>query len=480
MPESTYCHQPLRRFELVLVFVAAFAVYWPVVFGVRPRRGIVALVLSTALIVQLQFEGSRWQMIPVYLAAVGLAVGDVFYLDRKFEWSDRIGRGLLGAVGLVLVLALPLALPVPELPIPGGPEPIGTFTVQLTDSERDEVYDDNRIGSREFMVQVWYPSRATDTSAPVPWHENWEVVAPAISMEMGLPSWFLDHTRFTTSHATDSPPIASGAFPVIIYSHGWSGVRTDTLNQIEHLASHGYVVIAPDHAYIAAATVLEDGEVVPQNPDALPDPEADEVEVDEEAYQEAATQLVATQAADLMTILDGLEAGATGPFAEVVQNADLNRIGIYGHSTGGGAAIKVCLEDDRCGAVLAMDPSVTPLTPEDLQLTMTKPALYLRSEEWRGSADDALVSGISARGQEVTYSVGVEGATTNDFVMIPLISPLADEFGWKGPISAGRVTTIVDNYLLGFFDVFLLGTGPAQLDSVDFEEVEVSVFDPRQ
>ena len=63
--------------------------------------------------------------------------------------------------------------------------------------------------------------------------------------------------------------------------------------------------------------------------------------------------------------------------------------------------------------------------------------------------------------------------------MVPLLTPLADQFGWKGPIPAGRVTTIVDNYLLGFFDVFLLGTGPAQLDSVDFEEVEVSVFDPR-
>ena len=469
----------MRRLELVLAFVAAFAVYWPVVFGVRPRRGIVALVVSAALIGQLQFEGFRWQMIPVYLAAVGLAAGDVFYLDRGFSWSGRIARGLLGAVGLVLVLALPLALPGPEIPVPGGPEPMGTFTVQLTDSEREEVYDKNRIGSREFMVQVWYPSQSSGSSALVPWTQDWEVVAPAISMEMGLPSWFLDHTRFTMSHSTEAPPGASGTFPVIIYSHGWSGVRTDTLNQIEHLASHGYIVIAPDHAYIAAATVLEDGEVVHQNPEALPDLEEEE-EVEEEVYREAATQLVATQAADVVAILDGLEAGETGPFASVVQSADLNRIGIYGHSTGGGAAIKVCLEDDRCGAVLAMDPTVTPLTPEDLQLTMTKPALYLRSEEWRGSADDALVSGIAARGEEVTYSVGVEGATTNDFVMIPLLTPLADQFGWKGPISAGRVITIVDNYLLGFFDVFLVGTGPAQLESVDFTEVEVSVFDPRQ
>ena len=46
-----------------------------------------ALVLGAALFAQLQFEGFRWQMIPLYLAAVGLAVGDLFLIDR----SRRVG-----------------------------------------------------------------------------------------------------------------------------------------------------------------------------------------------------------------------------------------------------------------------------------------------------------------------------------------------------------------------------------------------------
>jgi hypothetical protein len=37
---------------------------------------------------------------------------------------------------------------------------------------------------------------------------------------------------------------------------------------------------------------------------------------------------------------------------------------------------------------------------------------------------------------------------------------------------------ITNNYLRGFFDVYLLDTGTAALDSVTFEEVDVSVFDP--
>lgn len=465
----------MRRFELILVFAAAFAVFWPVVFGTRPRRGLVALLMSAALVAHLQLEGYRWQMIPLYLVALGLAAGDVFYLERKIDWSNRIVRALLGTVGLLLASALPVVLPVPEIPTPGGPAPIGTVTVQLVDPGRDDPYAPRPGDPRELMAQVWYPARASPGSPRVPWSENPDLIAPAIAGEMGLPSWFLDHTRFSLSHATSSPPMAEGSHPVVIYSHGWGGVRTDSLNQIEHLVSNGYIVIAADHTYAAAATVFEDGEVVYQDPEALPDPG----EVDDETYQEAATTLVDTFTGDIITILDALDEGEGGPFGIVAGGADLNRIGIYGHSTGGGAAVKVCLMDERCAAVLAMDPSVAPLTERDLQLTMTTPALYMRSEEWLGSLDDALVSGIAARGEAVTYSVGIEGTTTNDFVMVPLLSPLASQFGWKGPIAASRIVTIVDNYLLGFFDVFLLDTGSAQLDSVSFDEVTVSVFDPR-
>jgi hypothetical protein len=125
-----------------------------------------------------------------------------------------------------------------------------------------------------------------------------------------------------------------------------------------------------------------------------------------------------------------------------------------------------------------MDAWVEPLTEEDLQNDMIRPALYMRSEEWVGNDDDALLSGIAARGQAITYTVGIDGATTSDYLLVPLLTPLASQLGLKGPIPAGRVITIVDNYLLGFFDVMLLGTGSAALDSVTFEEVDVSVIQP--
>ena len=78
----------------------------------------------------------------------------------------------------------------------------------------------------------------------------------------------------------------------------------------------------------------------------------------------------------------------------------------------------------------------------------------------------------------MTYWLGIEGANHNDFVITPFFSPIAAQIGLKGPIPAGRIVPIVDNYLLGFFDVFLLGTGSAALDSVTFDEVSVEVITP--
>lgn len=416
-------------------------------------------------------------MIPLYVAGAGLALGDLIFLERRLDWSSRLLRLLLGAVGLLLAVALPTVLPVPELPMPSGPETIGTYTVDLIDRSRDELWGPPPAGGpREFVAQVWYPASGGGDGVRPPWSEDWEYVAPGISRRLGLPSWFLDHTQFSMSHTEIDAPLETGTFPVLVYSHDWGGVRTNTLNQIEHLVSNGYIVIAPDHTYGSVATVFDDGDVAEFDPNGLPDP----VTVSDDEYDEAATAVVATFAADIVTILTELEEGESGAFSEIAAATDLNRIGVYGHGAGGGAAIKVCLESEQCSAVLAMDPWVEPLTQRDLQQEMVRPALYMRSEDWVGTANDALLSGIAARGEAVTYTVGIEGAWHNDFLLTPLLSPFTPQFGLRGPIPAGRVIVITNNYLRGFFDVFLLETGSAALDSVTFEEVTVSVFDPAE
>ncbi|HEX6148093.1 MAG TPA: hypothetical protein VF083_15060 [Acidimicrobiia bacterium] len=463
----------MRRFELFLVFGEAFAVGWPAVFGVRTRRGIAAGLLLALFVIHWRVDGLRWQMIPVYGAALGLAVGDVLALERRVDWTSRIARGIFGTAGIALGAVLPLTLPVPELPVPTGPEPIGTVTVALIDREREEIYGPRPGQGRRLVAQVWYPALPNDIE-PAPWSEDWDILAPGISELMGFPGWFLDHTRYTLSHSAPSAPIAPGAFPVVIYSHGWAGFRSMAVNQIESLASNGFIVVAIDHTYAAVTTRFPDGDVVGLNPDALPDP----AEVGEETFDAAIEDLASVLAGDIATVVDALEAGEAGAFGTFASSADVGRLGVYGHAAGGGAAIQFCLEDDRCDAVLGLDPWVEPIPDRVLAVSAARPALFMRSEQWMDSENDAILRGIAERSTETTYWIGVEGATQNDFVATPLLSPLASRLGWKGPIPAGRVIPIVDRYLVGFFDVFLLGTGPAALDTSSFAEVTLEVIRP--
>ena len=454
------------------MFAALFAVGWPAVFGVRTRRGIVFGALFVAFLIHWRVEGLRWQMIPLYAAALGLAIGDVIVIERKVDWTSRIARGLFGVAGVVLAMIPALVLPVPRLPAPSGPEPIGTALFEVVDGEREETYGTNPGGPRRLPVQVWYPSLSGESLEPTPWSENWDIVAPAMAELAGYPSFFLDQTRYTTSHAGAGAQVAPGTFPVVIYSHGWTGFRGIAVNQIETLVSHGYMVIAPDHTYGASVTRLEDGEVVPYYPEALPDEE----EVGEEAYAEASTALVEVFAADLVSVINALERGESGPFGALAASADISRIGLYGHTAGGGAAIDVCLQDERCDAVLGLDPWVEPVPDDVIATEASRPALYMRSDEWRDTENDAVLRGISERSANVTYWVGVEGTNENDFLVTPILSPVASEVGLTGPIAAGRILPIVDRYLLGFFDVFLLETGSAALDTASFEEVSVEVI----
>ena len=464
----------MRRFELFLVFGALFAVGWPAVFGVRTRRGIVSVVLLALFVIHAQVEGLRWQMMPLYGTALGLAIGDIIVVERRLDWTSRIARGIFGVAGVGLAAVLPLVLPVPELPLPSGPQAIGTVTFDLVDSEREETYGPAPGGPRQLRVQVWYPAEPEEIIEPTPWSADWEVVAPAVSTLLGYPGWFLNYTRYTDSHAGPSLPPAAGTFPIVIYSHGWTGFRAIAVNQIENLVSHGYVVVALDHTYSAVMTRFEDGDAVRYDPEALPHEE----DVDAETYDQASQSLMEVYAADLVTVLNVLDQGELGPLGALAASADVSRIGIYGHSIGGGAAVEVCLVDERCDAVLGLDPWVEPIADRTIAASATRPALFMRSDEWRDTENDAVLRGIAERSENITYWVGVEGANQNDFTIAPLLSPVTEQLGLTGSIPAGRVIPIVDRYILGFFDVFLLETGSAALDTASFDEVSVEVIRP--
>lgn len=466
----------MRTFEWVEFAVVTAAVLGPVVGGRRLKRGRAVPVLLGVVLLQWIVEGYRWQLLPLHLTAIGLAVGDVAWAERSLTGFPRFRRAVLGPLGLFMLAVLPVALPIPRIPAPSGPFDVGTITTGIVDRDREDPYpipteeqaaaeeeEDGDVvrNPRRLVAQVWYPAEPAEGADPVPWNEDWDVVGPAMARSLGFPWFFLDHVADVPSHAVADATPLSGRLPVVLYSHGWTGFRTIALNQMEELASHGYVVIALDHPSIAVTTRLPDGEVIPLDERALPSGDG----VDEEDRADALELMVATQAEDLRAVVDELEKGTAGAFGALVDHVDLDTVGLFGHSVGGGAAVRFCLDDERCTSVVGFDPVVDAIPDRLVARELEVPSLFIRSDDWRGTPNDRRLRGMAERSPSVSWWVGIEGAGHNDFVLTPFFSPYADEIGLRGSVDADVVEDVLDSYLVAFFDRTLLGLGGAALDA---------------
>ena len=454
----------MRPLEIALIVLAGL---YPLAGFAAPRlRAVHGLPIAAALlvIVHLIVEGYRWQMVPVYLLiAVMARVGG--RLLRKPAPGLQIGVsgrrkvGLLALIPVAVVALPPILVPVPRLPEPSGPYEIGTVSKYLVDEDRAEIYGPEPGGPRELMIQVWYPSDPDPEAEPGPWTDDIDQIGPANAERLGFPSFVLDHLALAKTNSYPEAPLsrAEEQYPVIVYSHGWTGFRTVNVDQSEALASHGYVVVSVDHTYGSIMTVFPDGRAVGVDDDALPD----EDQVGPRAYQEAAQTLVEVYAADLAFVLDSLENINEDEDDRFAGRLDLERVGLFGHSTGGGAVVTLCHSDERCKAAAGLDAWVEPVPRNIIADGLPQPFLSIRSEEWTAYDNDPLLIDLYTHGDARQYLASIAGSQHWDFVVIPLLSPLAPQLGFKGPIKSERVMAITDDFLVSFFDAYLKQRTPA-------------------
>ena len=129
-----------------------------------------------------------------------------------------------------------------------GPFPVGVQTIALMDTVR----------GRPVTVEVWYP--ATDAAL------DGEPVVYTIEDLLRPDARDLLETEVEAELATravrDVPLRESdGPYPVVLFSHGSGGVRIQSTYFTVPLASHGYVVVAPDHHGNTLSDVLLAGDL---------------------------------------------------------------------------------------------------------------------------------------------------------------------------------------------------------------------------
>ena len=118
-----------------------------------------------------------------------------------------------------------------------GPYAVGVTTITFTDSR-----------GKPLTVEVWYPGEVEPGTEP-------SVYPP---------------TTLAANGVRNVPADLRGApYPLLGFSHGFAGIRYQSITLTEHLASHGYVIVSPDHTDNTFMDLKEDAvpQVVLERPD---------------------------------------------------------------------------------------------------------------------------------------------------------------------------------------------------------------------
>lgn len=419
----------MRPLEVLVVAAGLIAIIplaiVPAALG-RRGRWLTALALLLMTGVQIVATGARREMLPAYLAVLGLVMS-VVWLAGARAWL-RYGFALLGCALLVGALAASLAFPVFALPVPTGPDAIGTVVLEGPG------------------LQVWYPAPAGSTGA----HAPYTLARPP----GGSLSGRFDRARLVMTPAIVGAPVASGAHPLILYLPGWGGTRADNTAQALELASHGFIVAGMDDRY--------------------PEGELDfSSQAASARTQRWANRKVVLQAALARRALDTLlQLDARDPEGRLTGRIDRGRIGIFGFSFGGASAAQAAGSDSRIRAAANLDGWLfgqaaengvpqpffvmsTPLASDEIP---SDPALHYYALFDKAN-DRKTFRGLRLHGG---YFLVIDGTDHANFVDWSLYSPEKWRVGAGGSIDSLRAERIVSAYLLEFFERVLNGA-PAPL-----------------
>ncbi|NIA15780.1 MAG: hypothetical protein GWP08_17075, partial [Nitrospiraceae bacterium] len=225
--------------------------------------------------------------------------------------------------------------PDPEKP---GPYPVGVTTMMMIDHSRTDPAFNG--GPRTIMTEIWYP--ATDDTRGLPKNRLLDFFSrsedPAflaiLQLAFGVDILAVDKTF--QNFAVRDARIRDGKFPLLLFSHGNGGLRMQNAFWCEHMASHGYIVMAPDHTGNCAVTFI-DGEMVIFND-----------------TDEGRTLSRTDRPKDLSFLIDTMERFNKGGDSRFLNRVDMEHIGVAGHSFGGYTSTWMADQEPRVDAIAPM------------------------------------------------------------------------------------------------------------------------------
>ena len=478
----------MQTFEIL---TAVFALLASILLVAAPHRRrwirVACALVATALLVQLAWEGSHWQVWPLYLACLLALLCGLWGagLSRPLRWIAASAGVLLIAIAFVLSWAFPMF----RLPTPTGPFAVGTRIFPLIDRSRNETAGTSPSGKRELIIQAWYPAEPPQGIAGL-----WPGRRAAYQRVGELTRRASYRSVLKTNSFQDALVKSGGPYPVVLYNPAWQGERTEGTFQAEELASHGFVVVAIDHTFFGGLVQFPDGRVA----DSRNAPELGSFENSTMPEQAAlGARYVHLEAEDDVFVLNQLQAMNEDPTSPFFHRLDMQRVGAMGYSVGGAVAEEAAFADSRIRSALDLDGwsfgelqhrgLAKPLmviyesrantipTEDELHSGPKAQQLY-----WQFSAQDFVHVTESLR-EYGGWLLFVSGTNHVDFSDRSLFSPLRKWTG-GGTLDPRRAHAVMNAYTLAFFEQTLNGTKEPLLDqsSSAYPEVDFQHFPAKQ
>lgn len=419
---------------IALIFEIAFAIYSIVTKEnhkkiknwIRIGIFVVFVILTLSSVIVWSF---RWVMLAVLLFV--LAVKSTVSLIRnktnlpQYKTSSIVWKSILMIFALVFTLAPAFVFPQHKAPKVTGDYEVATATYTYVDKNRIEEFSDN--GDNRFVnVEFWYP-------------EN-----------------------------------ADGAYPLLVFSHGASGVKTSNASTYTELASHGYVVASIDHPYHSFYTSSEDGTKVLINSDynlEVSNANKEGVYSKEETYG-LIQKWMKLRTDDMNFVIDTILAKTKTDNDLVYQQIDTEKIGVFGHSMGGAASVWLGREREDINAVVNIDaPFFSDLVykkeMDDYVASneaFTTPLLNIYSDDvWEqlDSNSTYVANKLDNEQFKDAFTVHFKGAKHLSLTDLPLFSPILANIlqGGKADIDKYYSIETENKLILQFFDYELKGIG---------------------
>jgi hypothetical protein len=383
-------------------------------------------------------------------------------------------------VSVILLAGLGVAFGQTRLPEPTGTYPVGRRALLWSDAKRLEDVGPSAGKPREIAASVFYP--AAPNGRRVEYYPGLKGLEDAaetriLRRQFGG-AWNAVTSGAIQTNSHDAPAMAPGRmqFPVLVFSPGGQAPALAYQIQLEDLASHGYVIFALDHGTDSALMIRPDRSLVSYVNRHPPDP------LPTVAYLESVRDEAGRRAADIVFSLDQVTLLASQAGSVFHKRLDLSRVGVFGHSAGGQAAVRACQIDRRIRACLNQDgemfgvpvgalapiptllpgkPTLAPVAvihvaepgPSDAQLAAVK-VTREQFESWRSAKNRALRQFLHDNaGESTLITITAPGFVHASFLDIRLLGPDPSRESVANHRTATKITR-------AYFDACLRRGGP--------------------